>query len=518
MRGNSVSLSQTTSNLRGWLLAGLLAVPCNAQCQYDWNTDLGQSIGLVNDAVMHDDGLGGGETLYVGGWFTRFGHPPSGSTLPPAIRSVAKLGPSGWEALLPGLGTYLGLQPGRVVAVASFNGELYAGGNFVQPYTGPGQSEFNPPFTFNNIARWTGTQWLPLGSSGLSAAGLQYAPDTYVRCFHVHDDGSGSKLYIGGDFTYAGGLYSSALARWDGQAWSTINPATAPGIRVSALCTYDDDGDGPNPPYLYVGGSFDTFEGIAAHGLIRWNGTAWSAVPGWSPIANSGVYSLAVYDSDGDGPSVPKLYIGGQITNWIAQPEPSGNKNLACWDGSQFTFPITIPFHIGSGAFVTAMAAGHEGSQPVLYMGTEHWTFQGYQGFLDAIPYSVMRYDGQTTTTVGGGLGNPNAPAPEECCDFPIFAGVYSMLPIETPEGPGLFMGGGFNELDFGTTAAKNMVVWKPTARSADYNGDGGVTIDDLLEYLGAFNAGVIEADFNGDAGVTIDDLLGYLASFNLGC
>jgi hypothetical protein len=54
---------------------------------------------------------------------------------------------------------------------------------------------------------------------------------------------------------------------------------------------------------------------------------------------------------------------------------------------------------------------------------------------------------------------------------------------------------------------------------------DGGVTIDDLLYYLGTFEAGVIEADVDDgtgtgtpDGGVTIDDLLYYLLRFEAGC
>ncbi|QQS09654.1 MAG: hypothetical protein IPK69_03260 [Phycisphaerales bacterium] len=54
---------------------------------------------------------------------------------------------------------------------------------------------------------------------------------------------------------------------------------------------------------------------------------------------------------------------------------------------------------------------------------------------------------------------------------------------------------------------------------------DGGVTIDDLLYYLGIFNAGSVSADVDDgsgtgtpDGGVTIDDLLYYLIRFNAGC
>jgi len=54
---------------------------------------------------------------------------------------------------------------------------------------------------------------------------------------------------------------------------------------------------------------------------------------------------------------------------------------------------------------------------------------------------------------------------------------------------------------------------------------DGGVTIDDLLYYLGIFEQGVTAADVDDgsatgtpDGGVTIDDLLYFLIRFEAGC
>ena len=54
---------------------------------------------------------------------------------------------------------------------------------------------------------------------------------------------------------------------------------------------------------------------------------------------------------------------------------------------------------------------------------------------------------------------------------------------------------------------------------------DGGVTIDDLIYYLGLFEAGDVDADIDDgsntgtpDGGVTIDDLIYYLTRFEAGC
>lgn len=59
----------------------------------------------------------------------------------------------------------------------------------------------------------------------------------------------------------------------------------------------------------------------------------------------------------------------------------------------------------------------------------------------------------------------------------------------------------------------------------ADFTGDCAITIDDMLGFLGAFEAGKIEADCDDDlasgtidAAVTINDLLRFLVAFEAGC
>lgn len=52
----------------------------------------------------------------------------------------------------------------------------------------------------------------------------------------------------------------------------------------------------------------------------------------------------------------------------------------------------------------------------------------------------------------------------------------------------------------------------------ADFNADGGVTIDDQALFLQRFEQGSPTADLNGDRGVDINDLLVFLAHFEAGC
>jgi hypothetical protein len=74
---------------------------------------------------------------------------------------------------------------------------------------------------------------------------------------------------------------------------------------------------------LYVGGIFSAVDGVPAHNLARWDGTAWHAVGGAGTL-NLGcqVHALALAPN-GD------LYVGGEFENGL----PTRARNLARWDG-----------------------------------------------------------------------------------------------------------------------------------------------------------------------------------------
>jgi len=78
-----------------------------------------------------------------------------------------------------------------------------------------------------------------------------------------------------------------------------------------------------------------------------------------------------------------------------------------------------------------------------------------------------------------------------------------------------------------GTPASIDAAVQVPGTPPciADRTNDGGVTIEDLLSYLGDFQAGSVAADVDDgsgnnvhDGGVTVDDLLYYLFRYDAGC
>jgi hypothetical protein len=150
--------------------------------------------------------------LFVGGDFTNIEGVVANSTV--------KWDGVVWSAL--GSGIEVGSVYQGIYALAVSGTDLYAGGDF----TVAGGT------AANNIAKWDGTTWSPLGS-GMNGEVLALAI-------------SGTNLYAGGNFTVAGGIAANFVAKWDGQAWSPLGSGM--NNAVFALVT-----DGTN---LYAGGDF----------------------------------------------------------------------------------------------------------------------------------------------------------------------------------------------------------------------------------------------------------------------
>jgi hypothetical protein len=142
---------------------------------------------------------------------------------------------------------------------SGYGADLYAGGSF----------SAIGDVSANNIAKWDGAEWSPLGA-GLGGGN--------AFCFCVFDDGTGPALYVGGSFETAGGIEAPRLAKWDGVSWSRIADVNG---HVMALAVFDD-GTGPA---LYIGGSFDLINGIDLDGIAKWNGVSWASAGGGMKFA-----------------------------------------------------------------------------------------------------------------------------------------------------------------------------------------------------------------------------------------
>jgi hypothetical protein len=86
-----------------------------------------------------------------------------------------------------------------------------------------------------------------------------------VRALAVFDDGKGSALYAGGEFTTAGDVAANRIAKWNSTQWSGLGSGM--NGSVLALAAFDD-GTGPA---LYAGGEFTTAGDTTSSRIAAWS-------------------------------------------------------------------------------------------------------------------------------------------------------------------------------------------------------------------------------------------------------
>lgn len=316
--------------------------------------------GSVNAMTVFDDGSG--EALFVGGTFTVAGDV--------AANRIARWDGSSWSALGSGL---VGVNSGNfqigVRALAVFDDgsgpALFVGGEF---FSAGG-------LLTNKIAKWDGTSWSALGSglSGSSSSNPVYALATF-------DDGNGPALYVGGQFSMAGGAPASNIAKWDGSSWTAVGNGV--NTTVSVLRAFDD-GSGAA---LYVGGSFTNVGGLPIERIARWDGASWGPV---GPGFNGSVSALSVFD-DGNG---EQLFAGGSFSSaGLTQV-----RNIAKWNG-------TFWEGLGSGTnrVVRALIVFDDGSGDALYAA-------GNFTSTPVVSNKIARWDGSAWSALGGGIGTSSS-------------------------------------------------------------------------------------------------------------
>ena len=408
--------------------------------------------GAVEELAVYDDG--GGPALYAGGVMVTAGGV--------VVNGVAKWDGAGWSAL-PGP-SGVGVS-GTVLALAGYDpgtgSALYAGGGFG---AAGGQAA-------GNIARWDGA-WSALSTA--AGAGIEFGA---VYALAVYDDGGGSDLYAGGEFVSAGETTVNRVARWDGESWSALSGPAGTGMSgaVRALAVFDDG----NGPALYAGGLFTTAGGVTVNHIARWDGTAWSALPGPDhPGTNTAVFALAVFD-DGTGPA---LYAGGNFATAGGVFAPG----IAKWDGSGWS-ALSGPAGNGTSGPVFELAVFADDAGPALYAGGDFPTAGGVTA------NSIARWDGAEWSALGTGTAG----------------GVGALAVYDDGGGAALYAGGGFTLM--GGTAVHNVAKWDGGAWSA-LSGPGGTGTDDRVLELSVYDdvAGpALHAggDFLGAGGTEVNHL-----------
>jgi len=133
-------------------------------------------------------------------------------------------------------------------------------------------------------------------------------------------------LVVAGRFLFGTERYTSAALI--GNLWTPMGPPNS-GTGFT-LAVYDSDHEGPESASLFLGGNFPQVNASGqADYLMRWSGEL-----GWTPVESqlsSTVRVLHVQDDDGTGPIKPALYLSGP--NFVNGIQVNG---IARWDGVEW--------------------------------------------------------------------------------------------------------------------------------------------------------------------------------------
>ena len=359
----------------------------------------GLNNGFGRTLTVYDDGSG--PALYLGGFFSSLG---GGATK----RSIAKWDGTNWWPLGLGMELYKEVHTLAVFDDGSGGQALYAGGDFTTAGGVPA----------NRIAMWDGTSWSSVGSG----------TDDDVTALAVLDDlsGGGQALFVGGEFTNAGGVSAGHIAKWDGATWSAVGGGMKTGASTTVRCmTMFDDGGGAGP-ILYAGGNILGAGSTAAIGIASWDGSNWSALGGG---LNGAVLDFAVFDDQSGGG--PALYLSGSFTG---TGSVTANR-VAKWDGNSWS-----PLGFGLSFTTNALEVFDDQS--------------GGGESLYAANIDILKWNGTSWFSVGGGLTGGVGYSYPIASDLVVFDDGRG-------GGPALYVAGDF--LNAGAVTANGIAKWNGT-------------------------------------------------------
>lgn len=210
---------------------------------------------------------------------------------------------------------------GAILAMAEApNGDVVVVGTFQSTASWP----------FSGVARWDGTSWSGFGT-GLTGS-LPFNPSKGGYTVLVEPSGD---VIVGGNFTSAGGVPASCLARWSGGGWTAIGDTDR---EVQSLA-FASNGD------LLAGGQFQSIGGQTIARLARNNAGFWSGfgMPA-PPIVAVSTTSVRAIEPLPNGRFLAAGDFPGAGT--------ARTRNVALFDGVQLTAPTP-----GTDGKVAAMAA-----------------------------------------------------------------------------------------------------------------------------------------------------------------
>ncbi|MEP0367450.1 MAG: T9SS type A sorting domain-containing protein [Cyclobacteriaceae bacterium] len=189
-------------------------------------------------------------------------------------------------------------------------------------------------------------------------------------------------IEINGDF-YVAGRYSSSMqtciAKWDGSAWSAVGSgfveSTDTQYGIYALAELNGD--------LYAGGFFTIdIGGTNYHGLAKWTGSAWEAVPDFpNTTIQNRVYDLEVFNGN--------VMIGGKFSGLFGGANTI--ENIIGYNGTNW-----VPFDQGVWQGEVLAMAVHDGE---FYAGGKFTQDRATNAFVD----NFVKWDGTNSVWVNIG-------------------------------------------------------------------------------------------------------------------
>jgi hypothetical protein len=228
---------------------------------------------------------------------------------------------------------------------------LYAGGNFWK------LADNNTSMI--HISRWNGTAWDSLG------AGLFGNVYSIVKY--------NGYIYAGGNFAIinnVGTFLTANIAYWDGTYWQRPPGGVYANNVVWSLSVNGND--------LYVGGGFDTINGMQAQGIVHYDGTLWHSYPILDPVYPAFINAITIFNGE--------LYAAGDFDGG------AGLRDIVKFDGTNW---VTVGGGLsGFSTFVSGMVV-HQGE---LYIDGDFHVSTGDPG------NCIAKWNGTTWSSVGAGL------------------------------------------------------------------------------------------------------------------
>ena len=292
--------------------------------ELDWNWTSSWESGVHCFSTATD----GSGDLYVGGGFVVRMHFTNPSLLNIVTNNITRLNSDGSVDATFEVGNGFDDDVYTISPATDGSGDLYVGGEFTSF-----NRIYNIPHASNNIIRLNSNGTVDTGFA--VGTGFETVDTTQPDWLDIYNavytispatDGSGD-LYVGGEFNSYNGVTSNNIIRLNSDGTVDTEFAIGTGFDEpvrSIIFTSDGSGD------LYVGGEFTTYNGIASNRIIRLNSdgtvdTTFAVGSGFNAHVNT--LSLAT-DGSGD------LYVGGAFTSYqnstvdrMARLNPDGSLN-----------------------------------------------------------------------------------------------------------------------------------------------------------------------------------------------